>query len=169
MSAPIEPVVKLFDADTDVEYKDTSTWISSDPIIDFGTVKAGDKSPVINLRLWNNKGGSEIASTMRDVEMFILDKNDSVNERIVKDGWLHAKCTSALNGGTEIRLNDTSKIILTAKDQTEGTIPGGVNTGLATDTANFAAISTFIQIKENILDAAHGATPFSLAVKYFFT
>lgn len=169
MPAPIEPVVKLFDKDSGVEYKDNTTWVEGDPIIDFGTVKAGDASPTIKLRLWNNKGGAEVASTMRDVEMFILDKNDATMERIVKDGWLHAKCTSAVGGGVETRLNATAKITLTAKLQTEGTIPGAINTGIDTDTTNFAEISTFIQIKENVLTAIAGPTPFSLAVKYFFT
>ena len=161
MSTPIEPVVQVFDATTDVEYKD-------DVIIDFGEVKAGDASDHKTLHIWNNKGGQEVASTMRDVELFILDGNDAKSEPIVKEGWLHAKCISG-GDSTFTRLRDANSLVLSAKDQEEGEILGSVNDGEKTNTDNFAEIEIYAQIIENVLEATHGEKPFSLAIRYFFT
>lgn len=159
---PIEPVVKLFDVNTNVEYDNVTN------IIDFGEVKAGDASEHKILRLWNNKGGTEDASTMRDVEMFVLDGNDAKLEPIVKQGWLHFKCLSA-NETSFTRLYDTNTVKLTAKDQAEGEILGTANSGEDSDTANYAEFELYAQIIEDVLTATHGEKPFSLAVRYYFT
>lgn len=158
---PIEPVVKLFDANTLVEYSDQN-------IINFGEVKAGDESAHIVLHLWNNKGGAEDASTMRDVDLFILDGNDAKNEPIVKEGWLHTKCIS---GGalTFTRLRDINTVKISAAGMPEGEISGTINNGENTATTNFAKIEIFAKIVENVLEATHGDKPFSLAFRYFFT
>lgn len=163
MATPIEPVVNLFNKDTNVEIDNTTN------IIDFGEVKAGDKSPVITLQLWNNKGGDQIASTMRDTELFILDKNEAKTEPIVTDGWLHVKC----NSGGDVafsRLNDVNTKKLTAAGLTEGEIEGIINDGVdANSTTNFAEFEVYAQIIDNVLSATHGEKPFYLAVRYYFT
>lgn len=159
---PIEPVVKLFDTTTSVEYDNVTN------IIDFGEVKAGDASEHKTLRLWNNKGGIEDASTMRDVELFILDGNDAKLEPIVKQGWLHFKCLSA-GDSSFTRLNDTNTVPLTAAGQVSGEILGTINDGLETATGNFAEFEIYAQIIEDVLTATHGEKPFSLAVRYYFT
>lgn len=159
---PIAPVVKLYDHDTDLE-------IDSSNIIDFGEVKAGDKSKVYTLDLWNNRGGTELASTMKDVELFVLDSADGKTEPIVKDGWLKAKCLSA--GDLDVtEMTDLNTLPISAADQTAGEILGSINDGLtATDTTCFAQIELYAEIIKNVQDATHGEKPFSLAFRYFFT
>lgn len=158
---PIAPVVKLYDSSLDLE-------ITPLNIIDFGEVKAGTKSKVYTLDLWNNRGGVELASTMKDVELFVLDSADGVTEPIVKDGWLKAKCLSDTLP-VETEMTDLNTLPITALGQTAGEILGSINTGIATDTGNFAKIELFAHIIKNVVTATHGEKPFSLAFRYFFT
>lgn len=163
----IEPVVKLIDKDTLVEYNNVN-------IINFGELKAGDKSTVKNLRLWNNKGGTEDASTMRDVEIMVLDKNNAKLEPIVKDGWLHLKClTNDAPDNADTALTDTVTLKVKAGGMTTaGEIGGAINDGNPLTVAtkkNFADMELYVQIINNVLTATHGDKPFSLAVRYFFT
>lgn len=161
----IEPVVKLIDKDTLVEYNDVN-------IINFGELKAGDRSAVKKLRLWNNKGGTELASTMRDVTIMVFDKNNQKNEPIVKEGWLHLKCTTNnAPDNVDTTLTDTVSLIVKAAGMTNvGEIGGGINGGLDTDTSNFADLELYVEITgAAIATATHGDKPFSLAVRYFFT
>lgn len=163
----IEPVVKLIDKDTLVEYNDVN-------ILNFGEVKAGDKSAVKNLRLWNNKGGVADASTMRDVEIMVLDKNNAKLEPIVKDGWLHLKCTTNnAPDNADTALTDTVTLKVKAAGMTEaGEIGGAINDGNPLTVAtkkNFADMELYVKIINNVLTATHGDKPFSLAVRYFFT
>lgn len=162
MPTPIEPVVQLFDGTSGIEYDNVTN------IINFGEVKAGDKSDVKTLHLWNNKGGVTVASTMRDVELFALDSNEAKVEDIVKNGWLHVKCTSAAAPAVE-RLYDLNVVKITALGQTEGEILGAVNDGTDTNTGNFAAMELYAQLIEDFLTATHGEKPFHLAFRYFFT
>lgn len=160
----IEPVVQLIDKDTLVEYNDVN-------ILNFGEVKAGDKSAVKNLRLWNNKGGTEDASTMRDVKIMVLDKNNDKLEPIVVDGWLHLKClTNDAPDNADTALTDTVTLKVKAAGMTEaGEIGGAINDGTETATENFADMELYVEIINNVLTATHGDKPFSLAVRYFFT
>lgn len=162
MATPLDPIVQLFDVDTGDEYDNDET------IIDLGDVKAGEMSDVLTLRVWNNKEGTEVASTMRDVELFVLDSNEGKEEPIVEAGWLHAKCTSG-NDESFTRLTDSNALTLTAKDQGEGEILGSINDGLDTDTDNFAEFELYCQIVEDFLTVLSGEKEFSLAIKYYYT
>ena len=163
----IEPVVKLIDKDTLVEYNDVN-------IINFGELKAGDKSAVKNLRLWNNKGGTQDASTMRDVTVMVFDKNNATAEPIVKDGWLHLKClTNDAPDNADTALTDTVTLKVKAGGMTTaGEIGGAINDGNPATVAtkkNFADMELYVKIINNVLTATHGDKPFSLAIRYFFT
>lgn len=167
MSAPKEPIVQLFDIDTSQEIlqDDEST------IIDYGEVKAGDKSKVINLRFWNNKDGDEICSTMRESEIFVLDSNKGKTNTLVTEGWLHAKCTTA-GDGTFTRLKDNNSLMISADGLEAGLIEGGINDGNnlgAEGKKNNADLETYVQIIENVLTASHGDKPFYIALRYYFT
>lgn len=164
MATPIEPVVQLFNTADDVEVTDLTP-------LNFGEVKAGDASTTFKLRLWNNKGGITDASTMQDVELMVLDASGAKIDRLVTDGWIHAKCTTA-DVPAEVTLDDTNSLLITATGQEaagEGKILGTINTGIESDTGNFADIDVYAQIKKNMLDVPHGKKDFSLAFRYFFT
>lgn len=161
----IEPVVKLIDKDTNIEYNDVN-------IINFGEVKAGDKSVVKNLRLWNNKGGTEDASTMKDVTAMVFDRNNAKAEPIVMEGWLHLKClTNDAPNNVVTTLTDTVSLMIKSGGMTTaGEIGGAINNGTDTATKNFADMELYVEITgDAVLTATHGDKPFSLAVRYFFT
>lgn len=162
MATPIEPQVKLFDGNNGLEYND-------DNIINFGEVKAGDKSDVKLLHLWNNKGGASLASKMRDVEMFVLDAGLQRNDIIVTNGWLWAKCNSG-ETTANTKMDAEAVIHLTAQGQTTGEILGDTNDGADTNTGNFAAFELYAQLEgDDIVNAPHGPRTFFLAVRYFYT
>ena len=161
----IEPVVQLIDKDTSIIYNDTN-------IINFGELKAGDRSAVKKLRLWNNKGGAVDASTMKDVTVMVFDKNNAKAEPIVTEGWLHLKCTTndAPNNVVTTLTDTVSLMIKSGGMTTAGEIGGALNSGLDTDTSNFADMELYVEITgDAVLTATHGDKPFSLAVRYFFT
>jgi len=164
----IEPVVKLIDKDTLVEYNGVN-------IINFGELKAGDRSAVKNLRLWNNKGGTEDASTMKDVTVMVFDKNSAKAEPIVMEGWLHLKClTNDAPNNVVTTLTDTVSLMIKSGGMaTAGEIGGAINDGNPATVAtkkNFADMELYVEITgDAVLTATHGDKPFSLAVRYFFT
>lgn len=160
-TTPLEPVVKLYDGTTNEEYDGTN-------IINFGEVKAGDKSDVKTLHLWNNRGGAELASKMRDVEMFGLDEGLATTQLIIANGWLKATCTSV--PGDETKLDADARVQLTAAGQDAGEILGSTNDGENTNTGNFASFELFAQLEgDDIVNAPHGPHTFYIAIRYFFT
>lgn len=165
---PKEPLVQLFDIDTSQEIlqDDEATKI------DYGEVKAGNKSKVIKLRFWNNKGGTELCSTMRDSEMFVLDSNKGKTNPLVTEGWLHAKCTTKAVPGAFLRLRDSNSLKISASTLEDGLIEGGINDGNPLGEQgkkNCADIETYIEIIDNVLTASHGDKPFYVALRYYFT
>lgn len=166
-TVPNEPLVQLFNSDTNVEI------FEDDPnsVIDYGEVKAGDQSAIVKLRFWNNKNGTDLCSTMRDTELFVLDSNKGKTNQLVKEGWLHAKCTSK-GLATFTRLRDNNSLVVTAAGLDDGLIEGGINDGNPESVQgkkNNATLDTYVQIIDNVLTASHGDKPFYLALRYYFT
>lgn len=168
---PEEPKPQLFDIESNVEIIDEASATEGNPagLIDFGTVKAGDKSVVKKFRLWNNKNGEKVCSTMREAEIFVVDSNKGKTAPVVKEGWLHAKNSA---DSTFTRLNDTNSLLLKATGLEAGLIEGGINDGNPESEQgkkNHANFETYIQIIDNALSAAHGDKPFYTALRYYFT
>jgi len=153
----LEPQVSFYNRTTNVDLS-VSGWT-------VGTVKASEESSVLALRVWNNRGGSELASSMQDCSLFILDSLDGKSEPIVTGGWLKGKCLS---------LGDSSFIALDAVDvleigsqshPTDTIIDGDINDGTDTNVSNFSDIDLkFVPA----FGATHGLKNFSVAIKYFF-
>lgn len=154
----LEPVVSFFNKDTNVDLG-VSGW-------DVGTVKADTASNVLPLRVWNNKGGVDLASTMQDCELFILDANQVKLQPIVTEGWLKGKCVS-LGDTTFKTVDDITVLNIGSSDSTASAfeIFGDINSGLDTDTRNYSDVELQFEVP---FGATHGEKQFSIAVKYFF-
>lgn len=205
MAGPLlEPKVSVFarskeiggDYGSEVEIKELNGWQDSDPIIDFGIVKAGDKSKMIALRIWNNKGGSEACATMRNTELFVADKNKTFADKIVVEKWAFAKCTTVEDGqevnlggegvGVKCQLSATNmkgKILPLPPEASgneefykvdAGEIRGDVNDGNhATDKSKicYAEVETYIQITGDFIRTAPASEgiEFLYGLTYYFT
>lgn len=151
------PVVSFFNRDTNVDLS-ISGW-------SVGQVKADESSDVLELRVWNNKGGAELASTMQDCELFILDSSDAKIEPIVTEGWLQGKCIS-LGDTTFKSLDDTEILNIGSSELSDYQIGGATNDGgEAGNSENYSDIDLRFDVP---FGATHGDKNFSIAVKYFF-
>lgn len=144
---------------------------ASDNLLDFSEVKAGDKSKVFKLRVWNNKSGDEICSTMKDTEVFAMDANKAKLEDIIVQGWLNVKCTTGINtSNVQLKANNTLKI--NGKTMQEGEISGATNDGnheTEETKKNYADLEFFAQIPAEFApNATHGIKEFFLCIRYFF-
>lgn len=154
----LEPNVSFFNRATNEDLTQTG-W-------DVGVVKADSESDVLELRVWNNKGGTELASTMQECELYILDENEVKLQPIVTEGWLKGKCVSL--GDTDFKtINDTEVLnIGSANSNTQDfEIFGDPNDGTEENTANYADVDLKFSVP---FGATHGDKHFFIAVKYFF-
>lgn len=154
---------------------------------DFGTIDAGDLSPVYTFNIWNNKGGTEDVSKMEDCTITTRDMSGGLgntvgNEvEVVKNNWFHAQVDSL--GETDIADpssaigKDYSKPIgttgSTTKDNTGALYPtpftpgakeilGVKNNGNPVDAAgNYATVSLQAAVP---LDAKSGRQQFKIRV-----
>lgn len=155
----LEPIVSFFDKETNVDLS-VDGW-------DVGTVKADTESEVLQLRVWNNKGGEELASTMQECELFILDANEVRLQPIVTEGWLKGRCTS-LGGANFTTIDDTVVLNIGSSESNnqDFEIFGDINDGTEEDVRNFADVDLKFEVP---FGATHGEKGFYIAVKYFFT
>jgi hypothetical protein len=159
----LEPKVEFWDRKSDVNLTG-SQW-------NVGTVKAGETSETLELRIWNNKGGSQLCAMMQEVDLFILDGNNQKVQPIVKDGWLFGKCVSLNPSGTAIALNDVNKLAIGSSSfPSLRQIDGAINDGLNTAVGNYTDIDLFFSIPAATPTSGvtHGDKAFSIAVQYFF-
>jgi hypothetical protein len=67
---------------------------------DFGTIDAGDKSNVVTVNIWNNKGGNTDVATMEECTITAVDRDGGTGDTIgnivpsVRDRWFHAQVDS---------------------------------------------------------------------------
>src|SRR5690625_275947 len=118
----LEPVVSFFNRETNVDLT-VEGW-------DVGTVKADTECDVLQLRVWNNRGGTELASTMQECELYILDANDVKLQPIVTEGWLKGRCVS-LNDTNFKTIDDTQVLNIGSSeaDASKYEIFGDINDG----------------------------------------
>ncbi|MET3505637.1 hypothetical protein [Halalkalibacter oceani] len=155
----IEPVVGFYNRETNIDLS-VEGWT-------VGTVKADTESEVLPLRVWNNKGGEELASTMQDCELYILDENEVKLQPIVTEGWLKGLCASL--GDTEFITIDDQTVLNIGSSESDTSnydIFGDINDGEDTNIRNFADVDLKFAVP---FGATHGQKGFSVAVKYFYT
>jgi hypothetical protein len=159
----LEPIVEFWDRKNNVNLTGQQ-W-------NVGTVKAGERSDTLELRIWNNKGGQQLAAMMQDAELFILDGNNQKTQPIVTGGWLFAKCVSLNPSGSFTSLNATNKINIGSKSfPALKQIDGAVNDGSNSAEGNYTDVDLYFEIPAATptSNVTHGDKPFSIAIQYFF-
>lgn len=96
--------------------------------------------------------------------VYVLDKNEAKSEKLVTEGWLQGKCTSA-SQGVFTALNNTNELQIGAAGMPSQEISGAVNNGDPSTTTNFALCEFKFRIPANAL---HGQHAFYIVVKYYF-
>lgn len=146
---------------------------------DFGTVDADTYSAVFDVHVWNNFGGTTAVPDMTDCKITTKDSASGNTSDPVTGKWVQVKVLSAneadytpIGGSEGIELGTAGSGVfghehpIKAKDQAAGIIKGSANTGILTDTANFANLSlkAFVPI-----NAIAGTTNFKLRVNFKYT
>ena len=73
------PQISLYNS-TNTEL--VSTW-------NIGVLKAQTPSDILECNIWNNKGGSETVSDLKDAYLMVLDPNgDTANQDIPRERWI---------------------------------------------------------------------------------
>lgn len=162
------PVVSFWSGDNTTE---VSSWA-------IGVINAGSSSPVLNMLIWNNRAGIADVSDMQDCKLTVLDSTLGETIPLVTEKWVGVRVDSAGETGetdesfTRIGGNDPvggtprNTKDIKALGQTDFTIKGTANTGVLTDTANFAEVTAKVFVP---LNAPAGAQSFKVRVSYFYT
>jgi hypothetical protein len=163
----LEPIVKFFNYGDNTELTNLTTDPTNPSPVKWnvGTVKAGVTSASLLLRVWNNKGGAELCSTMQEVKLLALDSQGGQNESIITEGWLQAKCLSLNDPGFTNLVDGVAGELPIGAQGLDDNISGAINDGTAGATDNFANVELKVAVPEG---AVHGVKNFSIAVKYFF-
>jgi hypothetical protein len=130
------PQITVYDkTNTSVE----STW-------NVGTIRAQEPSEVYTINIWNNKGGVDHVSDLRDCYISILDYDgDSAIEDVARDRWIQVNIPSVdgdENTWTSIGGSFTKEIRANG-GVSENTLSGIANSGVLSNspknvcTANF--------------------------------
>lgn len=184
---PLAPIVSFWDKEANLQL---SSW-------EVGVIRSTGESGVLELRIWNNKGGSDIATDMQEVSLTIVDGMNQKAEQVARHGWLKAKCTSLgqasfVGIGAEEEVGgpisddvQASYIDVGSSDfvgtDNEATISGQPNSGGDADTSNFAEIELYfdpidasrylngtLDTQGNPVIATHGVKDFKLRIDYFY-
>lgn len=164
----LEPIVKFYDVTQNVELTNLTTDPTNPNPVKWsvGTVKAGNESSTLSLRIWNNKGGSQLCSTMQECKLLTLDSVGGQNEALVTGGWLQGKCTSLNDASYKAMIASTpGELSIGALGTTDFSISGATNDGSVGATPNYSNVSLKLVIPDG---AVHGIKNFSVAIKYFF-
>lgn len=101
-----DPVITIYDDADSAEYT----------TIDYGSIDAGNESPVTTLHIWNDKGGSNSSDTAENcVIRTVTSTGAYTGLDLVEDKWYNSKCTSygasdftAIGGATTETIGSTS-------------------------------------------------------------
>ena len=161
-----QPIVSFYNGAVmevdSVSYNPNEREITSWPV---GEVNAGTESAPLQILVWNNRGGSEDVSDMKDCSVTVLDQGFTDVSPLVTGKWMQVKVNSM--GETDFTAigSPTAKDIK-AKGRPDFEISGAANSGDLADTGNFADITAKIAVP---LNAPNGTQAFRLRVQYFYT
>lgn len=113
-----------------------------------------------------------LTSEMRDCVMYVRDENEAKAQEVVAQGWISGKCDS-LGDSSFLTLDGDAELDIGAEGLQEAgedpiyNIAGTENSGLDTDTENYADVTLEMQVP-------YGATattnkPFYVYVRYLYT
>ena len=128
------PIISLYDA---THSSIVSVW-------NVGTVKAQVPSAVKTVNIWNNKGGSEQVSDLKDCSISVFDASGTTyDDDVAADKWVEINAPS-VDGDTATwtKIGGLSaKEIRAMSGVTDNSILGTANTGVASDTENYCTIN----------------------------
>lgn len=126
------PNIQLYNSDNTTL---VSTW-------NIGTVQAQVESAVLTINLWNNKGGTEDVSDLKDCTIAVLDSNGtSATDDVARDKWVQV-CVTPVDGSTYTAIGGTTtKAFRANSGVTDNIVKGTKNAGNDTNTANCSTIN----------------------------
>ncbi|MCR8641562.1 hypothetical protein NV379_02730 [Paenibacillus sp. N1-5-1-14] len=132
-----------------------------------GTVDAGSTSPETTLLIWNNRGGTTVASDMKNVTITTKDSKGDNTGELVTDKWIKVKVATMSETSFTPIGGETTKSIKAGGTTAAGTISGAINDGTTTNALNNFAKVTLIA--EPSATATAGNVDFLLRVAYQYS
>ena len=167
----LEPIVQFFNRDTDEEFTSKNPW-------DVGTVKAGEQSTPLRLRVWNNRGGqtNDIDETAdvdnMDLEAGTVTFTETKTGDVIADYDHKEEIAVDQEVLTEKPLTETATSTETLSNWGDTTVSGGdddiYNIDIVfTDTASEGSESTSFDSATNTLtiDLASGGDYYASAIE----
>lgn len=141
-----------------------------------GEVDAGSETEALEFTIWNNKGGEEDVSNMKNVRITTVNSDGTEKGDVVTGKWVHVIVNdddpSGDGKGTPIGGNSAEnqvKVWAEGVDKaTDGyTIKGTKNDGVkAHSMENYANVKAWVSVP---LNANEGEKPFIVRVPYSYT
>jgi hypothetical protein len=138
---------------------------------DVGTVQANTDSNILKALIWNNKGGSNALSDLRDVTITSLDTDGGTSSDVVAGKWVQINVPkmdgnqttwAAIGGSTTRSLRSDA---LSASDG--AVIRGTANDGSTTNsTANYCTIRLKVHVP---LNAMPGTKNWKMRINGYYT
>jgi hypothetical protein len=101
---------------------------------DIGVLKAQVPSDILSVNIWNNKGGTNLVSDLKEAFLMVLDQNgDTAVDDVARDQWIQVNVPS-IDGDDDIwtKIGGTlGKDIRANGGVTDNTIKGIPNDGVA--------------------------------------
>ena len=118
-----------------------------------GVVKANNDSSVLQILIWNNKGGSNALSDLRDVTITSLDTDGGAASDPVANKWLKVNAPEMQEvasawtavGGTTTKMIRADGLASTDGNVIKGTANDG-NASTAASKANYATINLKVSV-----------------------
>jgi hypothetical protein len=160
-----QPIVAFYNANSSAT---VGRW-------DIGEVDANSESPVLDVVVWNNKGGTEVVSDMQDVSVTCLDGTGGDTAKMITERWMKVlvdttaekdtngtKKFSAI-GGVDARPMRAQGVLAAQGNIIKGTINSGV---MAEAQENHAKATFKVGVP---LNAPAGKHDFHIRTQYFYT
>lgn len=85
-------------------------------LVDFGTIASGQQSDILEIELWNNKGGTIAVDTARNVAVTVRNSTAPAGEDPVENGWVRARSSGIQNPSNQADFIDDNQGAFTKID-----------------------------------------------------
>ena len=151
------------------------SWTEKDgstPVTEWkmGKINAGEAAPSKTFLIWNNREGEEDVSDMQDTQITVTDGvGDELD--VVAKKWTYVQCYPADSsfvqvGGDTMHMIQASGTDSDGNEVEEGIIKGTANSGLQTDTTNYAKVEAYVHPD---LNAPAGIRSYFTRVVFYYT
>lgn len=127
-----------------------------------GTIKALVESDVLEVNVWNNRGGATDVSDLVDVQVTTTDINGGTDEQAVTDKWVYACVEATATEGTDgskqfVQIGGSASAPVAANGATDENLTNHVIKGTANDGSVANSRLNFATIQFKVI-APHNST-----------